>query len=203
MHEVSPRTMLLTGTQIAGRGARNSREKKRPRRTIFGVPMRLFRLILFDLALMLLAPEVAEAMNAGVGAHFTSATSAAAPFGRIAGHEAVSSSGDSRRVYSQTTQAAPVQPADKLSRTKLAEDAAILDARLACVIGKRFRQRSIATILDEREMLKMPAGVTPSICNAAAAAFGLLGADTPRWSETDWIVGGMVIIAFAIILVVI
>ncbi|MGY4157776.1 hypothetical protein ACVINW_003618 [Bradyrhizobium sp. USDA 4461] len=166
--------------------------------------MRLIRLILFDLALMLLAPEVAEAMNAGVGAHFTSTTSAVAPFERIAGHEAVvSSPEDSQRVYSQTTQAAPVQPADKLSPTKLAEDSAILDARLACVIPQRFRQRSIATILDDREKLKMPAVLTPSICNAAAAPFGLLGAETPRWSKTDWIVGGMVFIAFAIILVVI
>ncbi|MCC8955583.1 hypothetical protein H8B02_19745 [Bradyrhizobium sp. Pear77] len=165
--------------------------------------MRLFRLILFDLALMLLAPEVAEGMNTGVGAHFTSATSVVAPFERIACHEAVSSSGDSRRVYSQTTQAAPVQPADELNPAKLAEDSAIPDARLACVIGKRFRQRSIATILDDREMLKMPAVVTPSICNAAAAPFGLLEAETPRWSETDWIVGGMVIIAFAIIILVV
>ncbi|MCP1909874.1 MULTISPECIES: type 2 periplasmic-binding domain-containing protein [Bradyrhizobium] len=160
-------------------------------------------MILFDLALMLLAPEVAEAMNAGLGAHLTSATSAMAPFERIAGHEAVSSSGDSRRVHSQTTQGARVQPADELSPAKLAEDSAILDARLACVIGKRLRQRSIGTILDDREMLRMPAVVTPSICNAAAAPFGLLGAEPPRWSKTDSIVGGMVFIAFAIILVVI
>ncbi|QOZ23710.1 hypothetical protein [Bradyrhizobium sp. CCBAU 51753] len=67
----------------------------------------------------------------------------------------------------------------------------------------RARQRSIVTILDGTETLKMPAVVTPSICNAAAAPFGLLGAKTPRWSQADWIVGGMVFIAFAAILLVI
>ncbi|MCP3413499.1 hypothetical protein NLM16_05220 [Bradyrhizobium brasilense] len=161
------------------------------------------RLIRFDLALMLLAPEVAEAMNPGVREHFTSAPNAVAPFEPIADHEAISSLGGSRRVYSQTTQATPVHPADKLRPAKPAEDSAILDARLACVIGQRFRQRSIATILDDREMLKMPAVVTPSICNAAAAPFGLLGAETLRWRKTDWIFASMVIIAFAAILVVI
>ncbi|MGY3443121.1 hypothetical protein [Bradyrhizobium sp. USDA 4473] len=70
-----------------------------------------------------------------------------------------------------------------------------MDARLACVIRQPFRQRSIATILDDREMLKMPAAVTPSICNAAAATLGLLGAETPGWSETDWIVGSKAFIA--------
>lgn len=96
-------------------------------------------MILFDLALMLLAPDVAEAMNVGTGAHFTLVTKAVAPFKPIAGPEAVSSSGDSRHLYSQTTQALPVQPADNRRPAKLAEDSAVLESRLACAIGMRAR----------------------------------------------------------------
>ncbi|MHC6153002.1 type 2 periplasmic-binding domain-containing protein [Bradyrhizobium elkanii] len=159
-------------------------------------------MILFDLALMLLAPDVAEAMNVGTGAHFTLVTNAVASFTPIAGPEAASSSGGSRHLYSQTTQALPVQPADNRRPAKLAEDFALSDSRLACVIGMRARKRSIATILNGTETLKMPAVVTPSICNAAPAPFGFLGAETPRWSQAEWIVGGMVIIAFAILLMI-
>ena len=172
-------------------------------RSIFRAPIRFIRLILFDLALMLLAPDVAEAMNEGTGAHFILVTKALATFKPIAGPEAASSSGGSRHLYSQTTQALPVQPADNRRPAKPPEDSAVLDSRLACVIGMRARQRSIATILNGAETLKMPAVVTPSICNAAPAPFGFLGAATPRWSQAEWIVGGMVIIAFAAILLVI
>ncbi|WP_246787981.1 hypothetical protein [Bradyrhizobium sp. CCBAU 53421] len=139
--------------------------------------MRFIRLILFDLALMLLAPDVAEAMNVGTAALFILVTEAVAPFKPIAGPEAASSSGDSRHLYSQTTQALPVQPADNRRPAKLAEDSATLDSRLACVIGMRARQRSIATILNGTETLKVPAVATPSICNAARAFWPPRGGD--------------------------
>lgn len=165
--------------------------------------MRLIRLILIDLTLMLLAPDIAQAMNMGAGADFTLVAKAVAPFKPIAGPEAVSSSGDSRHLYSQTAQAVPFQlSANAPGTAKLAENSAILEWRFACVIGKRAEQRSIATRLDGAGTLKMPAAVTRSICNPAAAPFGLVGTETARWSETDWIVGGMVIIAFAAILFV-
>ncbi|WP_420969429.1 hypothetical protein [Bradyrhizobium sp. B120] len=139
--------------------------------------MKLIRLILVDLVLMLLAPEIAEAMNTGVGAIVTLATKAVAPFKRTAGAEAVSSSGAKRHLSSQTMQALPatLEPALSMSSTS-ARGSVRLPA------------------------LKMPAAVTPSVRNPAAAPpYGLLGTETQRWSETDRIVGGMVIFAFGAI----
>ncbi|OMI08630.1 hypothetical protein BSN85_17790 [Bradyrhizobium brasilense] len=69
----------------------------------------------------------------------------------------------------------------------------MLELGSPCVIGKRAGQRPIATIVDGSEMLNKPLVQTPSICNAAAMRYGLLGAETPRWSGPDWILGGMVI----------
>ncbi|MGY3131326.1 hypothetical protein ACVIHH_008115 [Bradyrhizobium sp. USDA 4518] len=71
-----------------------------------------------------------------------------------------------------------------------------------CVIGKRAGQLPIATIIDGSEMLNKPLVLTPSICNAAAMRYGLLGAETPRWSGTDWILGGMVIAAIPLVILV-
>ncbi|WP_342709702.1 hypothetical protein AAFG13_35400 [Bradyrhizobium sp. B124] len=138
--------------------------------------MKLIRLILIDLVLMLLAPQIAEAMNMGVGAIITLATKAVAPFKRTAGAEAVSSSGAKPHLSSQTMQALPatLEPALSMSSTSA---------------GGSVRLPA----------LKMPAAVTPSIRNPAAAPYGLLGTEKPRWSETDRIVGGVVIFAFAAI----
>ncbi|WP_342724042.1 hypothetical protein AAFG07_33905 [Bradyrhizobium sp. B097] len=156
--------------------------------------MKPIQLILIDLVLMLLAPEIAEAMNKGVGANFTlAATKAVPPFKRIAGAEAVLSSGENRH---QTTQAVPCQlSADALSPAKLAENSATLKPALST--SSTSARGSVRL-----PALKMPAAVTPSIRIPAAAPEGLLGAETPRWSETDRIVGGMVIVAFAAILLV-
>ncbi|MCC8978047.1 hypothetical protein H8A92_04175 [Bradyrhizobium sp. 10BB] len=71
-----------------------------------------------------------------------------------------------------------------------------------CVIGKRAGQRPIATIIDGSEMLNKPLVLTPSICNAAAMRYGLLGAETPRWSRADWILGGMVIATILLVILV-
>ncbi|WP_229180131.1 hypothetical protein [Bradyrhizobium ivorense] len=150
-------------------------------------------MILIDVALMLLAPEVAEAVNMGAGSHFTLATEAVPRFEPISGLEAVLSSSENRRRSRQTTQAASFQPADNLRPTKLAENSAMLEWRFACVIGKRAGQRPLATIIEGPEMLNKPLVLTPSICNPAAVRYGLLGAETPRWRGTDWIVGGMTI----------
>ncbi|WP_375779005.1 hypothetical protein ACE103_08130 [Bradyrhizobium sp. ma5] len=138
--------------------------------------MKLIRLILVDLVLMLLAPKIAEAMNMGVGAIVTLATKAVAPFKRTAGAEAVSISGTKPHLSSQTMQALPatLEPALSMSSTS-AHGSVRLPA------------------------LKMPAAVTPSIRNPTAAPYGLRGRERPRWSETDRIVGGVVIFAFAAI----
>ncbi|MGY3582743.1 hypothetical protein ACVIGB_008191 [Bradyrhizobium sp. USDA 4341] len=165
--------------------------------------MRLIRLILIDLTLMLLVPGNAEATIRGAGATFTSATKTVASLERISAPELILSSGASRQPSCQTSQAAQFQLAtNTLAPAKPAEHSTMLELGPPCVIGKRAGQRPIATINDGPEMLNKPLVVTPSICNAAAARYGLLGAETPRWSGTDWIVGGMVIAAILLAILV-
>ncbi|MDA9465024.1 hypothetical protein [Bradyrhizobium sp. CCBAU 53415] len=94
--------------------------------------MRLIRLILIDLALMLLAPENAEAMTMATGANFKSATNAMGSLMRISGPEPVFSSGVSRHLYRQTSQAAPFGPsAEALGSAKQAENLALLEGALS------------------------------------------------------------------------
>lgn len=92
--------------------------------------MRLIRFILIDLALMLLAPENAEAM--ATGANFKSATKALGSLMRISGSEPVFSSGVSRHVYRQTSQAARFgHSAEALGPAKQAENLPLLDRHFA------------------------------------------------------------------------
>ncbi|WP_018319587.1 hypothetical protein [Bradyrhizobium sp. WSM2793] len=92
--------------------------------------MRLIRFILIDLALMLLAPENAEAM--ATGANFKSATRAVGSLMRISGSEPVFSAGVSRHLYRQTSQAAPFgHSAEALGPAKQAENLVLLERRFA------------------------------------------------------------------------
>lgn len=94
--------------------------------------MRLIRFILIDLALMLLAPENAEAMTMATGANSKSATKAVGSLTRISGSEPVFSSGVSRHVYRQTSQAAPSgHSAEALRPEEQAQNLALLDGRFA------------------------------------------------------------------------
>lgn len=74
---------------------------------------------------------------------------------------------DSPRLHSETTQAVPFQRLDNLRPANPATNCATLEPHLTCVIGKRARERSIAAMFDGAETHKMPAVVTPSICNPA------------------------------------
>ncbi|PAY03511.1 hypothetical protein CK489_39160 [Bradyrhizobium sp. UFLA03-84] len=78
----------------------------------------------------------------------------------------------------------------------------MLELGSPCVIGKRAGQRPIASIIDGSEILNKPLIVTPSICNAAATRYGPLGEETPRWNATDWTLGGMVIAAILLVILV-
>lgn len=86
--------------------------------------MRLIRFILIDLALMLLAPENAGATTMATGASFKSATNAVGRLMWISGPLPVLNSGVSRRLYRQTSQAAPFgHSAETLGSAKQAENA--------------------------------------------------------------------------------
>ncbi|WP_235999924.1 hypothetical protein [Bradyrhizobium uaiense] len=166
--------------------------------------MRLIRLILIDLTLMLLAPGSAEATIWGAGVAFTSATKTMASWEGISAAEPILSSGASRQPSRQTSQAAPIQLATNTlgHPAKPAEHSTMLELGSPCVIGKRAGQRPIASIIDGSEILNKPLIVTPSICNAAATRYGPLGEETPRWNATDWTLGGMVIAAMLLVILV-
>ncbi|MGY3487742.1 hypothetical protein ACVW1C_005625 [Bradyrhizobium sp. USDA 4011] len=164
--------------------------------------MRLIRLILIDLTLMLLAPGSAEATILGAGVAFTSATKAVASWEGISAAEPILSSGASRQPSRQTSQAAPIQLATNTlgHPAKPAEHSTMLELGSPCVIGKRAGQRPITSIINGSEILNKP--LTPSICNAAATRYGPLGEETPRWNATDWTLGGMVIAAILLVILV-
>ncbi|NYG45193.1 hypothetical protein GGD67_002651 [Bradyrhizobium sp. IAR9] len=112
--------------------------------------MRLIRFILIDLALMLLAPENAEAMTMATGANFKSATKAVGSLMRISGSEPVFSSGVSRHVYRQSSQAAPFgHSAESLRPEEQAQNSRCWTGALP-LIGKRTGQRPIVKILAAR-----------------------------------------------------
>ncbi|WP_461345069.1 hypothetical protein [Bradyrhizobium sp. USDA 4451] len=158
---------------------------------------------MIDLTLMLLAPGNAEATIRATGAAFTSANKTVASLERISAAKPILSSGASRQPSRSTTQAALFQLAmNTLGPAKPAERSTMLELGSPCVIGKRAGQRPIATIIDSSEMLNKPLILTPSICRAAAMRYGLLGAETPGWSGTDWILGGMVIATILLVILV-
>lgn len=97
-----------------------------------GVSMRFIRFILIDLALMLVAPENAEAMTVAPGANFKSARKAVGCLMRISGPEPVFSSGLSRHLYRQTSRAAQFGHSAKASGpAKQAENLALRERRFA------------------------------------------------------------------------
>ncbi|WP_456709113.1 MULTISPECIES: hypothetical protein [Bradyrhizobium] len=160
-------------------------------------------MILIDLTLMLLAPGNAEATIRATGAASRSATNTVASLERISAAEPILSSGASRQPSHSTTQAALFQLAmNTLGPARPAERSTMLELGSPCVIGKRAGQRPIATIIDSSEMLNKPLILTPSICRTAAMRYGLLGAETPGWSGTDWILGGMVIATILLVILV-
>ncbi|WP_271566380.1 hypothetical protein [Bradyrhizobium sp. CCBAU 11386] len=127
--------------------------------------MRLIRFILIDLALMLLAPENAEAMTMATSANFKSASKAAGSLMRISGPEPVFSSGVSRHLYRNTSQATPFEhSAEPLGPAKQAENLALLKRRFA---SHWQAHRAAFDCHDPRgaKMLNKPPVLTP-ICSS-------------------------------------
>ncbi|MVT73680.1 hypothetical protein [Bradyrhizobium cajani] len=95
-----------------------------------GVSMRFIRFILIDLALMLLAPENAEAMTVASGANVKSSSKAVGSLMRTFG--SVFSSGLSRHLYRQTSQVSRFGPSTEgAGQAKQAEYSALRDRRFA------------------------------------------------------------------------
>ncbi|MEY9590731.1 hypothetical protein ABIA06_003022 [Bradyrhizobium yuanmingense] len=163
-----------------------------------GVLMRLIRFILFDLALMLLAPELLDVTSAAAGAS-PSSVKAVATFKQNGSGEVLSSFRTGGSYDSQATLAAPGQPADNFRPVKLAGDSAGLEPGLICM--NRTPQRPPGNFLDDADRINIPL-VTYGMCKPAGPPFNLLAAETPPSSNTA-ILGGMLIVAFLTILVVI
>ncbi|WP_407114866.1 hypothetical protein [Bradyrhizobium sp. LMG 9283] len=127
--------------------------------------MRLIRFILIDLALMLLAPENARAMPMATSANFKSATKAVGSLMLISDTEPVFSSGVSRHLHGQTSQAAPFgHSAEALGPANQAETLALLERRFAS--HWQAHRAAPSDCHDPRgaEMLNKPLVLTP-ICS--------------------------------------
>jgi molybdate transport system substrate-binding protein len=148
--------------------------------------MRLFRSIAFVAGLLLAsAPAQAAQTNVAVAANFTDAAKEiAAIFKKKTGHEAVLSFGASGQFYTQITQGAPFQvflSADDSRPKKLIEDGlAVPDSRFTYAIGKLVLWSKSPGIVTGEETLKAAAFAKLSICNPAAAPYGLAAVETMK-----------------------
>jgi molybdate transport system substrate-binding protein len=148
--------------------------------------MRLFRSIAFVAGLLLAsAPAQAAQTNVAVAANFTEAAKEiAAIFKQKTGHEAVLSFGASGQFYTQITQGAPFQvflSADDSRPKKLIEDGlAVPDSRFTYAIGKLVLWSKSLGIVTGEETLKAAAFAKLSICNPAAAPYGLAAVETMK-----------------------
>jgi molybdate transport system substrate-binding protein len=148
--------------------------------------MRLFRSIAFVAGLLLAsAPAQAAQTNVAVAANFADAAKEiAAIFKQKTGHEAVLSFGASGQFYTQITQGAPFQvflSADDSRPKKLIEDGlAVPDSRFTYAIGKLVLWSKSPGIVTGEETLKAAAFAKLSICNPAAAPYGLAAVETMK-----------------------
>ncbi|APO55826.1 molybdate ABC transporter substrate-binding protein [Bradyrhizobium diazoefficiens] len=148
--------------------------------------MGLFRSIAFVAGLLLAsAPAQAAQTNVAVAANFTDAAKEiAAIFKKKTGHEAVLSFGASGQFYTQITQGAPFQvflSADDSRPKKLIEDGlAVPDSRFTYAIGKLVLWSKSPGIVTGEETLKAAAFAKLSICNPAAAPYGLAAVETMK-----------------------
>jgi len=76
------------------------------------------------------------------------------------------------------------------------------ETRFSCMIGRHALRRSTAAFVNCTELFKASPIVQLSTCNAAAAPYGIAVMQTSRWSETNWLVGGTLILLLAVILLV-
>ncbi|TQF34132.1 molybdate ABC transporter substrate-binding protein [Bradyrhizobium sp. UNPA324] len=148
--------------------------------------MKLFRTIATAAGLLLAFAEAQAAQtNVAVAANFTDAAKEiAALFKQKTGHEAVLSFGASGQFYTQITQGAPFQvflSADDSRPRKLVEDGlAVADSRFTYAIGKLVLWSKSSGAVTGEETLKAASFAKLSICNPAAAPYGLAAVETMK-----------------------
>ncbi|MDH6263321.1 molybdate ABC transporter substrate-binding protein [Bradyrhizobium sp. BR13661] len=148
--------------------------------------MKLLRLIAVVAGLLLgSAPSHAAQTNVAVAANFTDAAKEiAAVFKQKTGHEAVLSFGASGQFYTQITQGAPFQvflSADDSRPKKLVEDGlAVEGSRFTYAIGKLVLWSKSPGIVTGEETLKTASFAKLSICNPAAAPYGLAAVEAMK-----------------------
>jgi molybdate transport system substrate-binding protein len=149
--------------------------------------MRLARRLAIVAGLVLTACSNARAAqtNVAVAANFTDAArEIAAIFKQRTGHEAVLSFGASGPFYTQITQGAPFQvllSADDSRPKKLVEDGlAVPDSRFTYAIGKLVLWSKLPGVVTGEETLKAASFAKLSICNPAAAPYGLAAVETMK-----------------------
>lgn len=148
--------------------------------------MKLLRSIAIVAGLLLAcAPTRAEQTNVAVAANFTDAAKEiAALFRQKTGHEAVLSFGASGQFYTQITQGAPFQvflSADDSRPKKLVEDGlAVAGSRVTYAIGKLVLWSKSPGVVTGEETLRAASFAKLSICNPAAAPYGLAALETMK-----------------------
>lgn len=148
--------------------------------------MRLLRSFTLVTSLLLAFSSAQAAQtNVAVAANFTDAAKEiAALFKQKTGHEAVLSFGASGQFYTQITQGAPFQvflSADDSRPRKLVEDGlAVADSRFTYAIGKLVLWSKSPGIVKDEETLKAASFAKLSICNPAAAPYGLAAVETMK-----------------------
>ncbi len=149
--------------------------------------MKFFRSIQFAVALLMLTAGHAQAgeINVAVAANFTEpAKEIAAAFKQKTGHDAVLSFGASGQFYSQITQGAPFQvflSADDSRPKKLVDDGlAVPDSRFTYAIGKLVLWSKTPNLVKGEETLKAATFTKLSICNPAAAPYGVAAVEAMK-----------------------
>lgn len=148
--------------------------------------MKLFRSIAVAAGLLLAFGEAQAAQtNVAVAANFTDAArEIAAVFKQKTGHEAVLSFGASGQFYTQITQGAPFQvflSADDSRPKKLVEEGlAVADSRFTYAIGKLVLWSRSPGVVTGEATLKTASFAKLSICNPAAAPYGLAAVEAMK-----------------------
>ena len=148
--------------------------------------MKLLRSIAAAAGLLLaFAPAQAAQTNVAVAANFTDAAKEIATlFKQKTGHEAVLSFGASGQFYTQITQGEPFQvflSADDMRPKKLVEDGlAVPDSRFTYAIGKLVLWSKTPGLVKGEDTLKAASFEKLSICNPAAAPYGLAAVEAMK-----------------------
>ncbi|MHB0788355.1 molybdate ABC transporter substrate-binding protein [Bradyrhizobium sp. 5.13L] len=136
-------------------------------------------------SLLACASAQAAQTNVAVAANFTDAAKEiAALFKQKTGHEAVLSFGASGQFYTQITQGAPFQvflSADDSRPKKLVVDGlAVAGSRFTYATGKLVLWSKSPGVVTGEETLKAASFAKLSICNPAAAPYGLAAVETMK-----------------------